>query len=57
MKFGLYLPNIGQETSARMLADLAAVAKEFGWDGSFPLKTGDKLTLEDMHDIKKCIEE
>jgi len=35
MKYGLYLPNFGAETSARGLADLAQAAEEAGWDGFF----------------------
>src|SRR5215213_1509431 len=35
MKYGLELPNAGACGDARMLADLAALAEESGWDGVF----------------------
>jgi alkanesulfonate monooxygenase SsuD/methylene tetrahydromethanopterin reductase-like flavin-dependent oxidoreductase (luciferase family) len=35
MKFALYLPNFGDETSAQALAELAAEAEHAGWDGFF----------------------
>jgi len=35
MKYGIYLPNFGPYGDARMLADLAALAEESGWDGFF----------------------
>lgn len=35
MRYGLYLPNFGDETSARSLATLAREAEEAGWDGFF----------------------
>lgn len=35
MRYGLYLPNFGDETSARALARLAREAEEAGWDGFF----------------------
>jgi alkanesulfonate monooxygenase SsuD/methylene tetrahydromethanopterin reductase-like flavin-dependent oxidoreductase (luciferase family) len=35
MLYGLYLPNFGDETSARSLAKLAREAEEAGWDGFF----------------------
>jgi alkanesulfonate monooxygenase SsuD/methylene tetrahydromethanopterin reductase-like flavin-dependent oxidoreductase (luciferase family) len=35
MKFGLYLPNYGDEVSALALAELAAEAENAGWDGFF----------------------
>ncbi len=35
MNYGLYLPNFGDETSARSLATLAREAEGAGWDGFF----------------------
>jgi alkanesulfonate monooxygenase SsuD/methylene tetrahydromethanopterin reductase-like flavin-dependent oxidoreductase (luciferase family) len=35
MKYGIYLPNFGDEISAKNLADLAQTAEESGWDGFF----------------------
>jgi alkanesulfonate monooxygenase SsuD/methylene tetrahydromethanopterin reductase-like flavin-dependent oxidoreductase (luciferase family) len=35
MKYGLYLPNYGDETSAHHLAELARAAEDSGWDGFF----------------------
>jgi alkanesulfonate monooxygenase SsuD/methylene tetrahydromethanopterin reductase-like flavin-dependent oxidoreductase (luciferase family) len=35
MKFGLYLPNYGDEVSAMAFAELAAEAENAGWDGFF----------------------
>lgn len=35
MKYAVYLPNFGDETSASALADLAAEAEAAGWDGFF----------------------
>lgn len=35
MKYGLVLPNIGSLGVTRVLADLAHVADEAGWDGFF----------------------
>jgi alkanesulfonate monooxygenase SsuD/methylene tetrahydromethanopterin reductase-like flavin-dependent oxidoreductase (luciferase family) len=35
MKFGLYLPNYGDEASALVFAELAAEAENAGWDGFF----------------------
>lgn len=35
MKYGIYLPNYGDEISARSLAELAACADDAGWDGFF----------------------
>ena len=35
MHYGVYLPNFGDETSARTLADLAGEAEAAGWDGFF----------------------
>src|SRR5262249_22495073 len=35
MRFGLTLPNVGRYSDARMLAKLAGLAEEAGWDGFF----------------------
>jgi len=35
MKYGIYLPNYGEELSALALADLAGEAEKAGWDGFF----------------------
>ncbi len=35
MFYGIYTPNFGAETTPRILADLAAEAEEYGWDGFF----------------------
>ncbi|MGH2592955.1 MAG: LLM class flavin-dependent oxidoreductase [Anaerolineae bacterium] len=35
MHYGIYIPNFGNDTSARMLVDLARDAEEAGWDGFF----------------------
>jgi alkanesulfonate monooxygenase SsuD/methylene tetrahydromethanopterin reductase-like flavin-dependent oxidoreductase (luciferase family) len=35
MKYGIYLPNYGTETSAKNFAELARAAEEAGWDGFF----------------------
>ncbi len=35
MKYGIYLPNFGPYGDACVLADLAALAEESGWDGFF----------------------
>lgn len=35
MQYGLYIPNFGEETSARALAELASEAESAGWDGFF----------------------
>ena len=35
MFYGIYTPNFGAETTPRLLADLAAEAEDFGWDGFF----------------------
>ena len=35
MKYGIYLPNFGEEISARSLANLAAEAEGAGWHGFF----------------------
>ncbi|GCE22067.1 LLM class flavin-dependent oxidoreductase [Dictyobacter kobayashii] len=35
MRYGLYIPNFGAQTSARSLATLAQEAEESGWDGIF----------------------
>jgi alkanesulfonate monooxygenase SsuD/methylene tetrahydromethanopterin reductase-like flavin-dependent oxidoreductase (luciferase family) len=35
MLYGLYVPNLGEQVSARALAQLAREAEEAGWDGMF----------------------
>jgi alkanesulfonate monooxygenase SsuD/methylene tetrahydromethanopterin reductase-like flavin-dependent oxidoreductase (luciferase family) len=35
MRYGLYVPNLGEQVSARVLAQLAQEAEEAGWDGMF----------------------
>jgi alkanesulfonate monooxygenase SsuD/methylene tetrahydromethanopterin reductase-like flavin-dependent oxidoreductase (luciferase family) len=35
MQYGLYLPNFGDETNPKALAELAKAAEEAGWDGFF----------------------
>jgi hypothetical protein len=35
MKYGIYLPNYGAETSVQNLTELAHLAEETGWDGFF----------------------
>ncbi len=35
MFYGIYTPNFGAETTPLLLADLAAEAEEYGWDGFF----------------------
>lgn len=35
MKYGIYLPNYGEEADPRALADLASEAETAGWDGFF----------------------
>ena len=35
MKYGLYLPNFGKETTAQALVDLAQEAEAYGWDGFY----------------------
>lgn len=35
MRFGITIPNFGEFGDARVLADLAAVAENAGWDGCF----------------------
>jgi alkanesulfonate monooxygenase SsuD/methylene tetrahydromethanopterin reductase-like flavin-dependent oxidoreductase (luciferase family) len=35
MFYGIYTPNFGAELTPRILADLAAEAEEYGWDGFF----------------------
>ncbi len=35
MKFGLYLPNFGDEVGASALAELAREAEQAGWDDFF----------------------
>jgi alkanesulfonate monooxygenase SsuD/methylene tetrahydromethanopterin reductase-like flavin-dependent oxidoreductase (luciferase family) len=35
VRYGLYVPNFGKSSYARILADLAGEAEEAGWDGFF----------------------
>jgi probable F420-dependent oxidoreductase len=35
MRYGLYVPNLGEQVGARALAQLAQEAEEAGWDGMF----------------------
>lgn len=35
MKCGVHIPNVGAFGSARVIAELAAVAEDAGWDGAF----------------------
>ena len=35
MKYGIYTPNFGAQTDARLLSELARDAEEAGWDGFF----------------------
>ncbi len=35
MHYGLYIPNLGDQMTARVLAELAREAEEAGWDGVF----------------------
>ena len=35
MKYGIYLPNYGKSASASAIAELAAQAEQYGWDGFF----------------------
>src|SRR2546427_9197957 len=39
LKYGLYIPNFGESSYARTLAQLAADAENAGWDGFFLFDT------------------
>lgn len=39
MRYGLYVPNVGESSDARMLAELARDAERTGWDGFFLFDT------------------
>lgn len=45
MRFGVYVPNFGPYGDARVLAELAYVAEEAGWDGFFLWDQVSKSTL------------
>ena len=45
MRYGVYVPNFGPYSDARVLADLAYEAEEAGWDGFFLWDQVSKTTL------------
>lgn len=51
MKFGLSMPPIGTYSDPNYLASMADEAEQAGWDGFFPLKWREIITVDEWRDI------